>query len=52
MLIEIKLSTQSAFTSGSYLMGIIHIHLVIYFLECSAAWLEMREGSIYLFLVN
>ncbi len=27
-------SIQSAFASGSRLMGIIHIHLMIYFLEC------------------
>ena len=33
--IEIKLFIQSAFASGSRLMGIIRIHLMIYFLECT-----------------
>ncbi len=33
--IEIKLFIQSAFASGSRLMGIIHIHLIIYLLECT-----------------
>ncbi len=32
--IEIKLSIQSAFASGSRLMGIIGIRLMTYFLEC------------------
>ena len=32
--IEITLFIQSAFASGSRLMGIICIHLMIYFLEC------------------
>ncbi len=32
--IEIKLFIQSAFASGSHLMGITYIHLMIYFLEC------------------
>ncbi len=32
--IEIKLFIQSDFASGSHSMGIIRIHLMIYFLEC------------------
>ncbi len=31
--VEIKLSIQSNFASGSRLMGIIRIHLMIYFLH-------------------
>ncbi len=33
--IEIKLFIQSAFAGGSHLTGIIRIHLMIYFLECT-----------------
>ncbi len=33
--IEIKLSIQSTFVSGSRVIRIIHIHLMIYFLECT-----------------
>ncbi len=33
-MIEIKRFIQSAFASGSRLMGISRIHLIIYFLEC------------------
>ncbi len=33
--IEIKLFIQSAFATGSRLMGTICIHLMIYFLECT-----------------
>ncbi len=36
IVLEIKLSIQSDFASGSRLMGIIRIHLMIYFLECSS----------------
>ena len=32
--IEIKLSIRRAFASSTHLMGIICIHLMIYFLEC------------------
>ncbi len=35
--IEIKLFNQCAFASGSRLMGIIRIHLMIYFLECTSS---------------
>ncbi len=31
---RIKLSIQSDFANGSRLMGIIRMHLMIYFLEC------------------
>ena len=36
--IEIKLFIQSDFASGSRLMGIICIHLMIHFLECMMAY--------------
>ncbi len=32
--IEIKLSIQRSLRSGRCLMAIIHIHLIIFFLEC------------------
>ena len=32
--IEIKVSIQRSLHSGRCLMAIIHIHLIIYFLEC------------------
>ncbi len=43
--IEIKLSTQSDFLSGSHLMGIISIHLMIYFLGCWISHVAKLGGT-------
>ncbi len=45
--IEIKLFIQSAFASGSRLMGIIHIHLMIYFLECVIGSRTKQKNKLY-----
>ncbi len=43
--IEIKLSIQGSLRSGRRLMAIIHIHLMIYFLECRQTQLCYAEVS-------
>ncbi len=42
---EINLSIQRSFASGSRLMVIIHIHLMFYLLECTAVLLSLVLGN-------
>ena len=44
--IEIKLSIQCSLSSGRRLMAIIHIHLMIYFLECRESDVFMRKSMV------